>query len=155
MKTVREIMTPDPAICTPDSPIPELARLMVEFDCGAIPVVDSEDEPRPIGIVTDRDIVCRLVAEGLNPLDCDAADCMTTPGITVPVDSDVSAARDLLLRNHIRRLVVIDGNGFCCGMVSLADLVRETSDASVVRELSEPTEAASKVQENVKEPEPV
>ncbi|MES2639789.1 MAG: CBS domain-containing protein [Myxococcota bacterium] len=154
MKTVRDIMSPDPATCTPDTTIPEIARMMVEFDCGAIPVVDSDDEPRPVGILTDRDIVCRLIAEGLNPLDCEASDCMTTPCITVPVDSDVNAARDLFTQNKIRRLVVVDQNGCCCGMVSIADLVLETSDTGIVREVSEPTETPSEVQAKAKETEP-
>lgn len=154
MKTVRDIMSPDPATCTPATPIAEIARRMVEFDCGAVPVVETDDEPRPVGMVTDRDIVCRLIAEGLNPLDCESADCMTTPCVTIPVDSDVNAARDLLTQNKIRRLVVVDENGLVCGMLSLADLVLGTSDADVVRTVSEPTDQPSAVPAQAKEPEP-
>lgn len=154
MKTVRDIMTPNPATCTPHTSLQEVARKMVDFDCGSIPVVRSETDATPIGTVTDRDIVCRLVAQGRNPLENDVSDCMTTPCVTVPVDSDVNAARDRMIQNQIRRLVVVDESGACCGVVAMADLVVELADASVVREVSEPTEAPSRVAEK-KETEPV
>jgi CBS domain-containing protein len=76
---VREIMTPMPASCTPQTPLEKVARLMVDYDCGEIPVVDDLILCTPIGVVTDRDITCRTVAKGLNPLDMTAADCMSTP----------------------------------------------------------------------------
>ena len=154
VKTIRDIMTPNPATCTPDTSLQEVARMMVDFDCGSIPVVRSDTDDTPIGTVTDRDIVCRLVAQGRNPLENDVSACMTTPCITVPVDSDVNAARDLMTKNQIRRLVVVDANGVCCGVVSMADIVMETGDTSIVREVSEPTEEPSRVAET-KQREPV
>ena len=63
----KEIMTSDPACCGPETPLPEVARLMVERDCGEIPVLD--ENRRPVGVITDRDITCRTVAEGKNPLE--------------------------------------------------------------------------------------
>ncbi|MDP2314414.1 MAG: CBS domain-containing protein [Pseudomonadota bacterium] len=152
MKTVRDVMTPNPAYCTPTTRVHEVARLMVESDCGSIPVLTSEEDRTPVGTVTDRDIVCRLVAQGRNPLDCEARDCMTTPCVTVPVDSDLNAARDLMMQHRIRRVVVVDENAECVGIVSLADIVLETGDTNVVREVSEPIEEPARIPKRETEP---
>src|SRR5215208_6036341 len=66
---VREIMTVDPICCTRETDLPEVARMMVEHDCGAIPVVESREDRRPVGVITDRDITCRAVAMRRNPLE--------------------------------------------------------------------------------------
>lgn len=87
-KTAGEVMTAHPTCCTPDMRVGRIAQLMVLQDCGEIPVVDDETSRVPVGVVTDRDIVCRLVAKGENPLDHTAADCMTSPVVTV--DEDVA-----------------------------------------------------------------
>src|ERR1044071_3173857 len=71
--TARELMTPNPACCTMDTPLREVARLMVHCDCGEIPVVERLDLRKPVGVVTDRDIVCRVVAEGKDPSTLTAA----------------------------------------------------------------------------------
>src|SRR5439155_20461807 len=84
---VREIMTPEPATCTPQTSLQDVAKLMVEHDCGAIPVVDQQG--KPIGIVTDRDIVCRTVAAAKNPLQEAAEQCMSSPVATVSEESSV------------------------------------------------------------------
>src|SRR5688500_17365077 len=76
---VREVMTADPACCIPKTGLQEVAQLMVDHDCGEIPVVENAQTKLPIGVITDRDIVCRAVAQGLNPLDLTAADCMSKP----------------------------------------------------------------------------
>ena len=65
-KRAREVMTPDPACCTPTTTLDLVAKMMIQTDCGEIPVLDVND--RVIGVVTDRDIVCRVVAEGKNPM---------------------------------------------------------------------------------------
>ena len=94
---VKEVMTANPACCTADTPLPEVARLMVEHDCGEIPVVQNETKKIPVGVVTDRDIVCRTVAKDRNPLDLTAADCMTRPVVTVtPLSVRLPAAGNVL-----------------------------------------------------------
>src|SRR6266536_1385547 len=65
---VKDMMTPDPACCTADTSLPEVARMMVDKDCGEIAVVENKSSKIPVGVVTDRDIVCRTVANGLNQL---------------------------------------------------------------------------------------
>lgn len=145
---VRDIMTSNPACCTPDTPLTEVARKMVEHDCGEIPVVEDAATRRPVGVVTDRDITCRTVAEGRNPLDLTAKDCMSTPVVTVTPATSVDECCRTMEENQVRRVPVVDESGGCCGMVSQADIAREGSEAkaaAVVKDVSRPTPAPSRV----------
>lgn len=142
----RELMTNDPACCGPDTPLPEVARLMVARDCGEIPVVD--ENRKPIGVITDRDITCRTVAEGRNPLELTASDCMSTPVVAVTPKTSVDDCCKLMEENQVRRVPVVDESGACCGMVSQADLARRDSTdetAEVVRKVSRRTDTPSRV----------
>jgi CBS domain-containing protein len=119
---------------------------MVDHDCGEIPVVDSKDTRLPIGVVTDRDIVCRTVARGINPLELTVADCMSTPCVTVTPEMTVEQCSKIMEQNMIRRVPVVDADGSCCGIVALADIAlhaKTNLTAEVVKEVSEPTSAAS------------
>lgn len=74
---VRDIMSPNAAYCSPETDIRTIAELMIDYDCGEIPVCDANG--RPLGVVTDRDVVCRLVARGVNPIGAAASECMSQP----------------------------------------------------------------------------
>ncbi|PYS78494.1 MAG: CBS domain-containing protein [Acidobacteria bacterium] len=115
-------MTPDPTCCTPDTTLQRVAEMMVEHDCGEIPVVDNVASMLPVGVITDRDITCRTVAKGLNPLTLTVADCMTTPCVTVTPDTSLAECCRILEENQIRRVPVVDAGGTCCGIVALADI---------------------------------
>jgi CBS domain-containing protein len=141
--TVEEIMTSDPECCSPASSLPEVAQLMVACDCGEIPVCDASG--KPVGVVTDRDIVCRVVAKGQDPSRTVARDCMSTPVITATPDMDVDECVRLMEENQVRRLPVVDEGGICCGMVAQADLARKApreTTIEVVEKVSEPRAAA-------------
>src|SRR6266545_7419295 len=84
---VKDIMTPNPACCTKDTSLREVAEMFVDHDCGAVPVVESRESMTPIGIVTDRDIACRAIAKGKNALELTAGDCMSSPSVTVHEDA--------------------------------------------------------------------
>ena len=145
---VREIMSDHVVCCTPDTNLRDVARLMTANDCGDIPVVEDGDDRRPIGVITDRDITCRAVAEGRNPLELTAADCMSAPVVTVTPDTVLEECCDTMARNQIRRVPVIDERGACCGVVSQADIARVASEGragQVVREVSRQTSAPSRV----------
>jgi CBS domain-containing protein len=137
---VKEIMTENPACCTADASLQEVAKMMVTNDCGCIPVVEDNAHNKPIGMVTDRDITCRTVAEGKNPLDLTAGDVMTKSVVTVTPDTTVEDCCNTMEENQIRRVAVVDGNGSCCGMVAQADIAINANDsktAGVVKEVSE------------------
>ena len=124
MKRVKDIMTLDPACCMPESSLQEVAQMMIDNDCGEIPVVDSVENRKPIGVVTDRDIVCRAVAQGKNTLPMTVRDCMTTPCVTVTPETSVEECVKVLEETQIRRVPVVDVRGICCGIVAQADIAR-------------------------------
>ena len=143
---VKDIMTPDPACCTPDATLQHAAELMVENDCGEIPVVENVANRKPVGVITDRDITCRTVAKGLNPLTMTVSECMTTPCVTVTPDTPLDECCRVMEEKQIRRVPVVDEGGACCGIVALADIAKhaKTRDtAEVVKEVSEPSSSAS------------
>ena len=143
---VKNVMTPDPACCTPDSTLQRVAEMMVENDCGEIPVVENMANMKPVGVITDRDITCRTVAQGLNPLTMTVSDCMTTPCVTVTPDTSLDECCRVLEENQIRRVPVVDAGGACCGIVALADIAKHAAKretAEVVKEVSEPSSSAS------------
>jgi CBS domain-containing protein len=143
---VKELMTADPACCTSENGLQEVAQMMVDNDCGEIPVVENKETKLPIGVITDRDIVCRTVARGLNPLDLTVADCMSKPCVTVTPDMSVEECSRILEGNKIRRVPVVDADGSCCGIVALADIVlhaRSSVAADVVKEVSAATRTAA------------
>jgi CBS domain-containing protein len=136
---VRDVMTSDPATCRRNTPLRDVARLMVECDCGAIPVVD--DGEKPIGVLTDRDIVVRVIAAGRNPLDCSAQDAMTGDVLTVGPDDSVEATSDQLERRQLRRAVVVDEQGRVCGILAQADIAKRDEDLAgeLVQSVSQPS----------------
>ena len=136
-KLARDVMTQDPACCSPHATLDEVAKLMIENDCGEIPVVDASD--RPIGVITDRDIVCRAVAEGKNPAAHTVESVMSQPVITVRADAAIDDVLKTMERHKIRRVPVVDDGGCCTGIIAQADLASEAPPekaAELVREVS-------------------
>jgi len=145
---VKDIMTTDPACCTPQSPIKEAAQLMIDFDCGEIPVVDDLKTLLPVGVITDRDVICRAVGKGLNPLEMQVADCMSTPLVSVMPDNSLDECYRTLEENQIRRVPVVGAGGKCVGIVSLADIARNVSKADsgeILNQVSAVSASASNV----------
>ena len=141
---VRDMMSKNVACCLPDTGLSDVARMMVDNDCGEIPVLNAAGIP--IGVVTDRDITCRTVAEGKNPLLMEAGDCMTAPCVTVGPETSLGDCCQVLESNQIRRVPVVNESGACCGMVSQADIARHApkkETAQVVQKVSEPSQPVS------------
>ena len=138
---VADIMTPSPTTCHRDTKLHEIARLMLQCDCGAIPVVEDGSN-YPIGIVTDRDIAVRAVAEGDNPLALTAGDCMTSPVETINSEASLGECTDKMERAQIRRMIVVDQDQRICGIVAQADIALHASEedtAELVQDVSTPT----------------
>jgi CBS domain-containing protein len=145
---VRDVMSFQPHCCTPESSIRDAAQMMCESDCGAIPVVDPDDRKKPVGIITDRDIACRAVAKGKDPVTTTVGDCMSSRLAIIHQDSSLEDCCAEMEEFKIRRLLVVDDRGRLCGIVAQADIalrMAEHETAEVVREVSQPTEAASLV----------
>jgi CBS domain-containing protein len=141
---VSDIMSKDVAFCYPETGLQEVARMMVDRDCGEIPVVSKSRAP--VGVITDRDITCRTVAKGKDALKMSAADCMTSPSVTVTPEATLEDCCQVMEDHKVRRVPVVDESGACCGMVSQADIARhapKAETAEVVKKVSEPTRGAS------------
>lgn len=136
-----DLMTANPACATMDTPLQDVARMMVDCDCGEIPIVDRSDSKKPVGVVTDRDIVTRTIAQGKNPLSATAGDVMTKPAVCAKETDDADTIKRLMETHQIRRIPVVGRNGEITGIVSVADLARRDSRkdvGDVVREVSAP-----------------
>lgn len=139
-KLARDVMTTNPACCTPETPLEDVAKLMVQHDCGEIPVIDPAEQV--VGVVTDRDIVCRVVAQGKNPLAYTAEICMSDPVITVPAAAPLAEVLSTMEKHQIRRVPVVDDKGRCAGMISQSDVAwtgGKHQVAELVREISRET----------------
>jgi predicted transcriptional regulator len=121
--------------------VPEIARMMQENDCGCIPVVNSLSEMKPIGTITDRDITIRTLAANQNPMNMTASGIMTANIATVTPETSVEECLHVMEDREIRRILVIDGRGRCCGIVAQADIVQSGVNPirtnKVIREISE------------------
>ena len=139
----RELMTNDPACCTPDQTIREAAELMRECDCGCIPVVQDSSSRKLVGVVTDRDIAVRGAALGKGP-DTLVRDVMSLGPKCCSPDDEVETVEEIMSSEQVRRVPVVDEQGCCVGMVSQADLALNDRAASekevgrVVERISEP-----------------
>ena len=138
---ISEIMTENPICCVPETGLEEVARMMVENDCGAIPVVEDQETWKPVGIITDRDIACRAVAEGRNPLEMIAEEVMSLVPVAVNRTATVEECMREMEAHQLRRILVTDGTGGCVGIVALADIALHSGGketAEVVGEVSQP-----------------
>ena len=140
---VREIMTTEITRATPDNTLGDIATTMRDEDIGAVPVVDDGEL---IGIVTDRDIVVRAIADGKDPSTTKVEEVLSEDTESVEPDSDVADAADLMASRQIRRLPVVEG-GRLVGMVSLGDIAVKHDEGTAGHALegvSEGVHAAAK-----------
>jgi CBS domain-containing protein len=124
----KDIMTKKPKTVTPETSVREAARLMKQEDVGVLPVVDRDGSDRLVGIVTDRDIALRHVAEGHDSSSCPVREAMTSNVRTARENDDVEDVMDLMGSEQVRRIPVVDERGSLVGIVAQADIVREARD---------------------------
>jgi CBS domain-containing protein len=137
-KSVRDTMTTQPATVERARPVAEAARIMRDQNVGSLPVVE---EGRLIGMITDRDIVIRLVAEGRELESTSVGDAYTDQPVTVEPEQDLDDALQLMARYQVRRLPVTEGDRLI-GMLAQADVAleeKEKTTGEVVQAISEPS----------------
>jgi CBS domain-containing protein len=143
MPKVSDIMTRDPACCTPADSIVAVARTMKTQDVGSLPIVDSKESGKLVGIVTDRDIVVKLVADGLDSSRATAKDAMTQNPSTVRDADDVDQAVKVMAERQVRRMPVVDASGRLIGIIAQADVAtkmkRDEKTGALVEAISEPS----------------
>lgn len=135
-----EVMTKDLSCCLPTDTTFDAAQLMKSEDVGPIPVVSDKETKKLVGIVTDRDLALKVVAEGLDPKTTTIEEIVTTGLITVGPDDDVEKALNLMEDHQIRRIPVVDENDRLLGIISQADIATRLKEpektAEVVQEIS-------------------
>lgn len=137
----RDVMTENPAICTKHDTVVESALLMKAQDVGPIPVVDGPRSRRLIGIVTDRDLALKVVAESRDPRQTKVEEVMTKDPVTVSPEDGLDRAIDAMARFHVRRIPVVDHEHHLVGIIAQADIARRESPEKtgwVVAGISEP-----------------
>ena len=134
----REIMSKDPRTVTPDITVREAAQLMKSEDVGVLPVVEAQgSDKRLVGMVTDRDIAIRVVAEGRTGDEARVRDIMSGNPKTVGENDNVDDVLELMGREQVRRIPVVNDRGSVVGIIAQADLTREARDESKVEDTIE------------------
>ena len=118
-------MTPNPIFSTPETSVEGVARIMADASCGELPICK---DGKVVGIITDRDITCRVVAAGRNPGDTKVKEIMTLLPVTIFADEPLRVAIDVMEKESIRRLPVVDANGEIVGIVSQVDIAARASE---------------------------
>ncbi len=128
----QDIMSPLLKVCFPNTTIREAAQLMEENDCGCLPVMKNyELSSDVVGIITDRDVVCRAIALGMDADDATVAEIMSAPVHAVGLNCPVADCARILGERGICRLAVLDESGTCCGILSQGDIARHATTAEV------------------------
>jgi len=135
-----DVLTKDPVCCLPDDTVEQAARLMKKEDVGPIPVIESRQSKKLLGIVTDRDMAVKVVAEGRDNKQTKVEEIMTRNPVTCHPNDDLQVALDAMAQHQIRRVPVVDDQGRITGIIAQADVATRTDDpektADVVEEIS-------------------
>ncbi len=139
---IQDIMTRDPSCVTADASVREAAQVMKREDVGIVPVVEGRSDRQLVGVVTDRDIAIRCIADGKDGT-CRVRDVMSTDDLaTCKENDDVGNVMDAMRTEKVRRIPIVDERGSLVGIVSQADVLRKTKDTSrageTVERISEP-----------------
>jgi CBS domain-containing protein len=139
---IQDIMTKNPSCVTADATVREAAQVMRREDVGIVPVVEGQSEKRLLGVVTDRDIAIRCVAEGKDG-SCRVRDVMSADDIATCFEADdVDSVMEAMRTEKVRRIPIVDERGSLVGIVSQADVIRKASDGRnaerTVERISEP-----------------
>jgi CBS domain-containing protein len=138
--TCKDIMTADPVAATKLDLVGEVAQKMRSADVGLIPIVENHYSNKLVGVVTDRDLALRVLAEGLDVEETTAEEVMTPDPISCHVDASVSVVTEMMSSHQIRRVLVVDDFGRMMGIIAQADLARQLDAQSigkVVEEISQ------------------
>lgn len=142
MKKCSEVMSVDPITALPSDTADHIAILMKSENVGPIPIVDSQQNRKLVGIVTDRDLAVKVVAEGRDPKRNRIEEVMTRDPVTCHPDDDMQKALRAMEVHQVRRLPVVDSQGVIVGIIAQADLAMRLDQpkktAEVVEAISHP-----------------
>ncbi|MGB8980469.1 MAG: CBS domain-containing protein [Anaerolineales bacterium] len=141
MKKCNEIMTKDPVCCLPNDSVAKAAELMKSGNIGSIPVVENEQTKKLAGIVTDRDLALKIIAEGRDAKSTKVEAVMTHKVVTCRADDDLQKALDAMTEHQLRRIPVVDNDNRIVGIIAQADVAtradKPEKTAEMVKEISQ------------------
>lgn len=141
MKKCNEVMTKNPLCCLPEDLVTKAAGLMKSENIGSIPVVEDEQTRKLVGIVTDRDLTLKIVAEGLDAKSTKVEAVMTRKVVTCRAEDDLQKALDAMSEHQLRRIPVVDGDNKIVGIIAQADVATRVDQpqktAEMVKEISQ------------------
>ena len=141
MKKCNEVMTKNPVCCLPNDMVAKVAQLMKSKDIGPVPIIENEQTKRLVGIVTDRDLALKIVAEGRDAKSTKAEEVMTRKVVTCRGEDDVQKALDAMSEHQLRRIPVVDNDNKIVGIIAQADVATRVDQpaktAEVVKDISQ------------------
>jgi len=141
MKKCSEVMTKDPVCCVPNDMVAAAAKLMRTGNVGSIPVIENEQTRRLVGIVTDRDLAMKIVAEGQDAKSTRVEAVMTHKVVTCHAEDDLQKALDAMAEHQLRRIPVVDNDNKVVGIIAQADVATRMDQpektAEMVKEISQ------------------
>jgi CBS domain-containing protein len=141
MKKCNEVMTKEPVCCLPNDLVTKAAELMKSGQIGSIPVIENEQTKKLVGIVTDRDLALRIVAEGLDAKSTKVDAVMTRKVVTCRAEDDLQKALDAMSEHQLRRIPIVDGDNKIIGIIAQADVATRVDQpqqtAEMVKEISQ------------------
>lgn len=140
---VRDVMTSDPVCCIPSDTTQRVAQVLRDQDIGSVPVVADQESRKLIGIITDRDICCSIVAEGLDPRSTIIEKYISEQPVTCREGDNLDQCERAMQEHQIRRIPVVDGEGRCLGIVAQADLALKDKPEKVTKTVAEISKPAA------------
>lgn len=144
MNTCEDVMTPNPVCCLPTDNVRLVAELMKRENIGSVPVVDTKETQKLIGIITDRDLALRIVGEVRDAESTRVEAVMTRKVVTCRADDELQRALDAMSEHQLRRIIVVDSVYKVLGIISQADVATRVDQpektAEMVKEISQPSE---------------
>src|SRR6185437_2956381 len=138
----KEVMSANPVCCTPNDSAQNTAKMMCERNVGAIPVIADQQSRTLMGMITDRDLCCKVIAHGLDPKTARIQEFITYDPVTCRDGENVDRCERLMQEHQVRRIPIVDGENGVIGIVAQADLALKDKPDRVyktVAEISKPT----------------
>ncbi|PKN94026.1 MAG: CBS domain-containing protein [Chloroflexi bacterium HGW-Chloroflexi-6] len=143
MKKCSEVMTKEPVCCLPEDTVAKVAQLMQRDNIGSIPVIDNDKTQKLVGIVTDRDLVLKIIAKGQDAKTTKVETVMTRQVVTCLAEDDLQKALDAMAEHQLRRIPIVDGGHKILGIIAQADVATRVNQpektAEMVKEISQST----------------
>jgi CBS domain-containing protein len=145
---VRDVMSTDPVCCLPTDTAQKVARILCDNNIGSLPVVTDQQSRELIGMITDRDLCCSVLADGLDPKSTSVGHFVTPEPVTCRDGENLEKCERAMQEHQVRRIPIVDGQNRVIGIVSQADLARKDQPEKVwktVAEISKPEQEAPSI----------